>query len=219
VDAAAGLTLRELELDEEALVLLERGETALLVGRPDLADAAAAVEHPELRLRLTVDGREFPGWIADGSAALTEPCGDGFRLVALASGGVPARLARIVGLGPRPRREYPELVELESERLERALAAGRELTTDEARAELDLPEEAPDDLAAAIGAIPAAMRRCWRLEAATADGEVVGLVDVLDAGEAGYWQILPVADRGWVQVASSTTALLWHQLAALAGSD
>jgi hypothetical protein len=218
VDAAAGLTLHELELDEEALALLERGDTALLADRPDLADAVVAVEQPELRLRLTVDGREFPGWIADGSAALTEPCDDGVRLVALASGGVPARLARIVGLGPRPRREYPELVELESELLERTLAARRELTTDEARAELDLPDEAPDDLAAAIGAIPSALRRRWRVEA-TADDEVVGLVDVLDAGEAGYWQILPVADRGWVQLASSTTVLLWHQLGALAGPD
>jgi hypothetical protein len=217
VDSAAGLTLRELALDEAALARLERGDaTALPDDRPDLADAVAAIEQPDLRLRLTVDGRECPGWIADGSAALTEPNDDGsFGLVALASGGVAARIARIVGLDARPRRPQPELVELEAKRLERTLAARRELSADEARAELDLPVEAPDDLAAAIGGVAASVRRRWRLEATTSDGELVGLVEVLDAGDQGYWQLIPAPGRGRVHLASSSTALIWQQLGAL----
>lgn len=207
----------DVELDDSALAGLEAGDASPLGDDPRLAAAVTAVEDPERTLRLTIDGVVYPGWVSGGSAALTEPgTGGKVRVVALAAGGVATRLARIVELGPRPLREQPELVEILSERLERALAERRELTADEARGALDLPREAPDDIAAAIGRIPASLRSRWALDVTAADGEQLALLGVLDAGDDGYWQVIPAAAPGSVLLASASTAILWAQLAAAA---
>jgi hypothetical protein len=53
------------------------------------------------------------------------------------------RVAAIVGLRPRPRREMPEIVMVDSRSLEDHLRSATAVTGDEARARLDLPAEAP----------------------------------------------------------------------------
>jgi hypothetical protein len=171
-------------------------------------------------LRVTLlagtQGGSYPGSIGPETAVLTEPAENGSsQSVTIAAGGAATRLARIVGLGPRPRRPEPELVEVALDRLERHLSRQEPIDADQARTDLELPPEAPGDFAEAIGALGGSVLGHWRLEVDDAiTKEPVALLEVVDAGDRGYWQVLPTAEPGRVLLASSSSTVIWSELVA-----
>lgn len=130
-------------------------------------------------------------WIAPGAAAFFLSLGDGSGdLVGVAPTLVPARLARLVGLGPR---------RIDGERSPEPVDP--DLLVDA----LHASELRRSSALAALGA-----RRAWRLDLRGSAGDPVAerTMTVLD-GDRGYWL---VADGTPPHLAPSTATVLWRRL-------
>lgn len=189
---------------------------------PRLTASLAAIRDPVCRLRFEMvdqDGREDAGkgWIASGCAALLLDLPRGLReLVSLDPTFLPAGLARIVRLGPRPRRPGT-VVELREAQFDELLAA-----------ELDVRRGA----AAALGAdAPAAGTQDWVELFVTAPWSVWRVETAWSApGGTSASRALRVADTqggllridtrlDTVAVAPTTPTAVWRELTLLLPGD
>ena len=116
---------------------------------------------------------------------------------------LPGWLAGLVGLAPRPRPACPGVLVLDRDRLDALLGLDEGSRGDEAAVRDALgPDPLPEAWSRALATLPGAVTGRWRLARRLdgMDGEVVGSseVEVLDAGDAGLWQVVPV-DEDWVR--------------------
>jgi hypothetical protein len=158
------------------------------------------------------DARSTGLCLIDGpSAAVDLPDLD--EPVLLPTAMVPARLAALVELGPRPRVAAPGCLVLSEVSLDR-LAGGV------------LPDELPPAWAGPLAAVAAGLRRRWCIVAGSADGAPVDALEVLDAGAAGLWAVHPCpaelvtaeggAGQPMVLLAPATATEVWTWLSRLA---
>ncbi|HEX6467581.1 MAG TPA: hypothetical protein VF069_00690 [Streptosporangiaceae bacterium] len=160
---------------------------------PRLSAGLRAVIEPAYRLHLTLlDDRTGrlkagDGWIDDGAAALLLDLPDGLReFVTLHPAFLPAALARVVRLGPRPRPRW-EPVRLPAGRVAGLFAVDpavrRSAAADAAAGEGETPGPG-----APPPAILAGGWRAWRVEMTWTDpggGPAGDVLDVVDTGDAG----------------------------------
>lgn len=174
---------------------------------PLAAGAMRSVAAPVCRLRLDLTGEEGrpkagDGWLApDGTALLLDLPDEGLRdLVSVPTDLVPAVIARLVRLGPRPQPK-PEALTVASGPVARLLAAD--------------PDERQRAAAALAAAVPMNGWRTWMAQMAWHDprGSLTGrAVQVIDA-EPGLF--LVDDDGEWVTLWPTTPTAVWRLLTLL----
>ena len=158
-----------LPVDSPAETTLGALESAGLVGptglHPVMAPIAAAVADPVVRIRFDHLGPgtpvECPGWISPDVAVLAVPGSDGLdEILAVETSFLPARLAALIGLGPRPvPRLPPGSVRADIGLLE-ALLSGLVATAEDVRRHVG--PVVPQALVDAAVAISDGIRLHWR---------------------------------------------------------
>ena len=175
---------------------------------PALQPALEAMRSPVCALDLQRGDRRGSGWVDAQVAAMLLPEPDGRRkLVDVPTPFLPAALARMNELGPRPRVERAVRLRFEVPELLELLARRRDSR--------DRPE--PD--ASAVAALLAGLREHWRAEArwppaqGSAGRRVVEVIDT----EAGLWLVVP--DEPTVELWPTTPTDVWRQLAGILPRD
>jgi len=185
--------------------LLQDSRPSVLLSR-----ALAARSSPVCTVELHRGDRVGHGWL-DGEAALfVTPAADPRQanLTAVATGLVTDLLARMNGLGPRPRADPPVRITLAPGTLATALA-----TRSIAGTGLGVPEDA------ALGQVLDTLRAHWSVEARwhpSPDSPGVRAVEVLDA-DCGLWLVVP--DGPTVELWPTTPTQVFRLLAGLLPSD
>jgi hypothetical protein len=184
---------------------------------PRLSAGLRAVTEPAYRLRLTVlddsTGRREcgDGWAGAGAAALLLDLPDGLReFVTLHPAFLPAAVARVVRLGPRPRPRW-EPVRLPAGRVADLFAVDPAVRRRAAKTAASGGREGPDT--DAPPGILAGGWRAWRAEAMWTDpgGCPAGhVLDVVDAGAAGL--CLVEFDAAQAVLWPATATAVWRLL-------
>jgi hypothetical protein len=162
---------------------------------------AGARSRPSAVVELEVLCGPHPGTVRavlEGpGAAVQLPDAQSGRLVSRSL--LPGWLAALVGLGPRPAVAVPGVLVVDAASLD--LLLGADAGGPDAVAAAFGDEPVPPAWGDALGALPARVAARWRLTTRVADhdGALVpaGAIDVVDAGEAGLWQLAPV-DTEWL---------------------
>jgi hypothetical protein len=189
---------------------------------PALEAGLDAVLNPVCRLEVRaadVHGREdhCDGWVAGHAAGLLLPAqGESWEFVVLHPSFVPEGLARIVGLGPRPRTPTAGPLELETELLDELTASdpGRR-----AGALQLVPGNGPDDARTTARALASGLRSRWEvavrwLPAPGSTGQRA--MHVIDT-ETTLWAVEP-GSTGLVVWPTTPTAV-WRLLVTLLPRD
>jgi hypothetical protein len=104
-------------------LLTRVGAGSLADPHPKLADALAPLRRPIVGVRLAKTGYLMPGWVGEGRFTLhVYRGGDDDQLVSMPADHLVHFLLWLLDIGPRPRDERPAETEVDSERLNRALA-------------------------------------------------------------------------------------------------
>ena len=182
-------------------------ESFVLLERDPVTDTTTAMV---IAVVVSRDGeeREYEANLIEGTVEL-----DGEELPASV---LATRLARIVGLAPRPQQLFAELVVVDRQLFDDHLATRTSIEATEARERLALPPETPEELAVALGVLPGAATGHWRVATPGTEGTGSPL-EAIDGGGTGWWQLLD-ADESSVAVATSSSRLLWAQLTAVVAS-
>jgi hypothetical protein len=196
IGAAAGRAPGDAGEERRRAELAAAGALAAGAPHPALAPGLQALLAPVVELRLQQGSVEGEGWADGEGSALVLPRDGDRRLHVVPTSFLPAALARVNELGPRPRAEAAERHRVGAGELARVLAAGS-------------------------GAIPptVGLRRHWRVEARwpAAEGSPgVRHVEVLDT-EGGLWLVVP--DDPEVELWPSTPTMVWRLLSALLPRD
>ena len=218
-DAETGL----LVASEAAVAALRAGAEATPDGWAELEAAGAVtggVPHPALRpaleaMRSPVCGldlqrgdRRGSGWVDGQVAAMVLPEPDGRRkLVDVPTPFLPAALARMNELGPRPRIEPAVRLRFDVSELLELLARRRDT------------RHRPEPEGAAVATLLSGLREHWRAEARwppARDSPGRRVVEVIDT-EAGLWLVVP--DEPTVELWPTTPTDVWMQLAGLLPRD
>jgi hypothetical protein len=178
------------------------------VPHPALQPALEAMRSPVCALDLQRGDRRGAGWVDAQVAAMLLPEPDGRRkLVDVPTPFLPAALARMNELGPRPRAEPAIRLRFETSELLELLARGRDTR--------DRPE--PD--ASTVARLLAGLREHWRAEARwppARDSPGRRVVEVIDT-DAGLWLVVP--DEPTVELWPTTPTDVWTQLAGILPRD
>jgi hypothetical protein len=221
---AAVVTHAAQPTDDAAHLGALREAGALRDGRyhPALEQGLDAVLNPVCRLEVRVadvHGREdqCDGWVAGRAAGFLLPAqGEFCEFVVLHPSFVPEQLARIVGLGPRPRVPAVRPVELGTELLDQLteLDSGRR-----AGALQQVLEQSPDDAWAVARALAAGFRARWEvvvrwLPASGSTGQRA--LHVIDT-ETTLWAVEPGGTG--LLVGPTTATAVWRLLVTLLPRD
>lgn len=208
-----------LETLEDAGVLVDG------VPAPPLAPAVAAAADPVCAcavrretLAAQPDELAVEGWVGGEAAVLLVPAeGQLVDVVATHPSALPETLARLVGLGPRPRQAVPVRLEVAEGRLDGLLRAGAA----PARADVEqlLGEQVADDVVATVGSLAATARSRWQVAvrwqpAAGSVGERT--VEVIDTAN-GLW--LLGVEAGTLTLVPVTPTEVWRLLVRLLPRD
>ena len=206
--------------------IAELREAGVIVrGRPHAAVAPAvhALSEPVCRLQVELrpgDGAERggSGWVMSQAAALLLDLPEGLReLVTVHPTFVPAGLARVVGLGPRPR------VPAEPLHLPEPLAAA--LTGPDVTARRDAADSISNHLDGTtarrvVRSLGRGSAGYWSVRAswpAAPDRAGERLLRVVDTGDAGLWLVEP--GDGLTALWPTTPTVVWRALTALLPGD
>jgi hypothetical protein len=183
---------------------------------PAVAAALAAIGAPVCTLRLAVSADVAhdvtgDGWVSGDAAAVLLDLPDGLReLVTVHPTFLPALLARVVRLGPRPALPVPS-VEVPAGRLAELVSpddAVRERAADRTAAECGAE--------AAAHAMGSGLRRRWDIVASWPSaygGTGQHAIQILDT-RAGLWSVEPAGDQR-VRLWPITSTMAWHALVQL----
>jgi hypothetical protein len=189
---------------------------------PALEQGLDAVLNPVCRLEVRladVHGRDahIQGWVAGHAAGFLLPAQEGLDdFVVVHPGFVPDQLARIVGLGPRPRAPAATPLRLGTELLDELTAPDPARRTAAPHSTL---EGTSTEARAAARALATGLRARWEvvarwLPAPSSSGQRA--MHVLDT-EAGLWAVEP--DAGGLVVWPTTPTAVWRLLVTLLPRD
>lgn len=187
---------------------------------PSVAPLAAAVARPVVHVRFDHLGPgtpvECPGWIDPHVAVLAVPDEEGLHdILAVPTSFFPARLAALVGLGPRPRPPVSGSLRLDTGVLE-GLLSGLVSGVDDVRRHVGpaLPQAAAEALVTLGGRRRAHWRvtTWWGEPPATRRSH-----EVIDAPAVGFWLVERIG--GDVEVRPVTPTRLWRLLIGLLPGD
>jgi hypothetical protein len=215
-----------LPVDPPAEATLGALESAGLVGptglHPVMAPIAAAVADPLVRIRFDHLGPgtpvECPGWISPDVAVLAVPGPDGLdEIVAVETSFLPARLAGLIGLGPRPGPRLPAGSVRADIGLLEALLSGLVASAEDVRRHVG--PAVPQALVDAVVAISEGIRLHWRV-ATTWGGPARPTTrthEVVESRAGTFW----VVHRDFAGTALSpiTPTGLWRLLIGLLPGD
>jgi hypothetical protein len=175
---------------------------------PALQPALEAMRSPVCALDLQRGDRRGSGWVDAQVAAMLLPEPDGrLKLVDVPTPFLPAALARMNELGPRPRIEPAVRLRFEVPELLELLARGRDARS------------RPEPDASAVATLLAGLREHWRAEARwppAPDSPGRRVVEVIDT-EAGLWLVVP--DEPTVELWPATPTGVWTLLAGILPRD
>ena len=175
---------------------------------PALKPALDAMRRPVCSLDLQRGDRRGAGWVDAQVAAMLLPEPDGrVKLVDVPTPFLPAALARMNELGPRPRIEPAVRLRFDVAELLELLARGRD------------PRARPEPEASAVTRLLAGFREHWRAEARwppAQDSAGRRVVEVIDT-DAGLWLVVP--DEPTVELWPATPTGVWLQLAGILPRD
>lgn len=204
--------------------LLNGGLDEVALSTHGLAGLGSALEPPRVDLRLELydatRGVRVLGALVAGIVVLgvpREPVNDTVDVVIAQPAALPAQLARLIGLGPRPSHRVEGALRLEQNTVE-LLRAG---ASDEGSARAVCEDLAPIPVRAAT-ALQAALkgqRIHWRLECSPSGGAAAAIeaCEVIDAGPAGVWMLMtsPLAadaDSNGTIMVTATPRTVWRFL-------
>jgi hypothetical protein len=166
------------------------------------------MRRPVCSLDLQRGDRRGAGWVDAQVAAMLLPEPDGrVKLVDVPTPFLPAALARMNELGPRPRIEPAVRLRFDVAELLELLARGRD------------PRARPEPEASAVTRLLAGFREHWRAEARwppAQDSAGRRVVEVIDT-DAGLWLVVP--DEPTVELWPATPTGVWLQLAGILPRD
>jgi hypothetical protein len=229
LEALATLTAepaRPLPVVPPAETTLDALERAGLVGptglHPMMAPIAAAVADPVVRIRFDRLGPgtpvECPGWISPHVAVLAVPGPDGLdQILAVETSFLPARLAGLVGLGPRPGPRLPAGSVPADVGLLEALFTGMVASAEDVRRHVG--PAVPQGLVDAVVAISDGVRLHWRV--ATTWGDPARPAtrghEVVESRAGTFW--LVHRDFAGAELTPITPTGLWRLLIGLLPGD
>ncbi|GAA1667865.1 hypothetical protein GCM10009765_16530 [Fodinicola feengrottensis] len=194
-------------------------------GRPHekLLPGLLAVSEPVCTVEITVEGEKLEtgrGWVCAEAAALLLDLPGGLKeFVTVHPSFLPAALARIVRLGPRPRISALPL-QIPHSTLDQLLSPEPEVRSSTVeKLIVDAPAGEREPTAAAATALGSGLRQQWRVrvEWAGPDGSPGGRgVRVLDT-EAGLWLMEPSV--GLAVIWPTTPTAIWRALVCLLPQD
>lgn len=197
-------------VEEHLDALREAG--ALVDGgiHPEIEAALAPMERPVCELAVREGDRLVEGWMSPAAVTLVLPAGEGSVYVSVVSPSLlPWTLARLAGLGPRPRPEVAIGLRLARQDLDSLLGAAVD-DPDAVRGLIG--GDPPVTAARAMEGLAAGLRVRWRVQARWPgpDGRrserAVEMVDT----EGGLWLI--EAEAGDVTLRPITPTLAWRLL-------
>lgn len=212
------------ERELEALFEDERGRgwpaeslerAGALVGgelQPGLVGGLRAVSEPICELAMARGRREGNAWVKEQWSALVVPAGEQarWRLHVVPTEFLPAVLARLNDLGPRPRHRPAVRLRFAAGGLAAMLASGDPSA---------VASGGNDNQRAAARGLVAGLREHWRVEARwepSRGSPGVRALEVIDT-VGGLWLVVP--DGGDVELWPAAPTLVWRQLTALLPRD
>lgn len=188
----------------EAGVLVDGGV------HPEVAAALAPMERPVCLLVVREGARRVEGWMSPAAVTFVVPVGEERVDVSVLSPSLlPWTLAKLVGLGPRPRPDGV-ILRLAREDLDRVLRAAVE---DPASVRDVIGDDPPAVAARAMQDLAAALQGRWRVELRWVGERGERAVEAIDT-ERGLWLIEPATGDD-VTLRAIAPTLAWRLLVRL----